>query len=114
MLETEKTAVIKAIHLLDEKVTVADVVTKTGFSQNVVQSLLDQVAANTGGQLSVSGAGDIFYQFATNFESKYETNTLSYAINAFSAKVLEALLLLFRVSFGLAFATKSGSSLLTT
>jgi len=49
LLETEKTAVIKAIHLLDEKVTVADVVTKTGFSQNVVQSLLDQIAANTEG-----------------------------------------------------------------
>jgi hypothetical protein len=102
MLEIEKKAVIKAIHLLDEKVTVADVVTKTGFSQNVVQSLLNQIAANTGGQLSVSGAGDIFYQFPANFESTYETNTLSYAINVFSAKVLEALFLLFRISFGLA------------
>jgi hypothetical protein len=102
MLESEKKSVIAAIHLLNDKATVADVVTRTGFSQDVVQRLLNQVAADTLGQICVSGSGDIFYQFAANFESKYESNSLSSAINAFSAKVLEALLLLFRVSFGLA------------
>ncbi|MDR3615494.1 MAG: hypothetical protein P4L53_18185 [Candidatus Obscuribacterales bacterium] len=102
MLEIEKKSVIAAIHQLNDKATVADVVTRTGFSQDVVQRLLNQVAADTQGQICVSGTGDIFYQFAANFESRYESDSLSSAINAFSAKVLEALFLLFRVSFGLA------------
>ena len=102
MYDSERKSVITAVHDLNDKATVADVVTRTGLSQNVAQRLLNEIAADASGQICVNSSGDIFYQFAPNFENASEVKSLSQAVNAFSEKVLEAIFLLVRVSFGVA------------
>ena len=71
MLREEKKVVIKAISDLGNRVTAADVASKTGLSLSDSTGLLNTIASEAGGHLEVSSAGDIAYRFKSNFQSAY-------------------------------------------
>lgn len=102
MPTTEKQVVIKAIGDLGRKVTTADVATKTGLPVLVVQQKLNEVAADTGGHLKVSNAGDILYAFEPGFSNAYLANGIKAVLILIGAKILEVAFFLVRISFGIA------------
>jgi len=109
---TEKKAVLKAISQAAGKITVADIATKTALPVLKAGSLLNQIAYETGGHLTVGTAGNIVYQFDPNFENSYLTrdskkfllrawrvifNGAAYLFRLFSL----AMFFVIRVSFGI-------------
>jgi len=101
LLREEKQVVIKAIADLGHRVTAADVASKTGHSLTATTAMLNTIAAETGGHLEVSEAGDIAYRFKNTFQSTYLTT----GITAFFAGVFKQIFAIFfyllKISFGI-------------
>lgn len=97
----EKQKVIEAIGELGRRVTVADVITKTGLPVLVASRLLNEVAADTGGHLQVSSRGEIAYQFAPGFSGAYVARGIKGAIQQGLAWTGKVALFLLKISFGL-------------
>lgn len=109
---SEKKIVLKAIEDSGPKITVADISQKTGLPVLTSTALLNQIAYETGGHLTVGTAGSVAYQFDAGFQNAYFTrgsksfflrmwrafvNFSIYAIRIFSL----AMFFLIRVSFGI-------------
>ncbi|MBX9687678.1 MAG: hypothetical protein K2X27_13305 [Candidatus Obscuribacterales bacterium] len=108
----EKKIVLKAIADTPGQIKVADIATKTGLPILTANSLLNQIAYETGGHLSVGTAGSVVYQFDRNFQSAYLTrgskdifrriwrivfNACTYAARIFTL----VMFFLLRISFGI-------------
>lgn len=109
----EKKLVLKAIAESPQKITVADIATKTSLPVLQANSLLNQIAYETGGHLTVGTAGSIIYEFDRNFQNEYisrsSKNTLKrigrivYNAAAYMIRLFSLLMFfLIRVSFGIA------------
>ncbi len=101
MLREEKKVVIKSIADLGNRVTAADVASKTGLSLSVTSSLLNQIAAEAGGHLEVSQAGDIAYKFKNTFQSAYLATGLRALISMIFARTGAVIFYILKISFGL-------------
>lgn len=108
----EKKLVLKAIDDSSGQITVADIATETSLPVLKASSLLNQIAYETGGHITVGTAGSVAYEFANNFQTAYLTrgsknfflrmsriffNAAAYLIRLFSLLMF----FLIRVSFGI-------------
>lgn len=109
----EKKLVLKAISSSAGKITVADIATKTNLPVLTSGALLNQIAYETGGHLTVGSSGSVVYEFAPGFEREYiarssknfllrcwriVANAAMYVARMFAL----AMFFLIRVSFGIA------------
>jgi hypothetical protein len=101
MLREEKKVVIKAISDLGNRVTAADVASKTGLSLSHSNTMLNAIASETGGHLEVSEAGDIAYRFKNNFQSAYLATGLRAFASIVYGKIFAVLFYLLKISFGI-------------
>jgi hypothetical protein len=97
----EKQLVIKAINDLGRKVSIADVATKTGLPLLLTTNELNKVAAETGGHLLVSTAGDIAYQFNPGFQNSYLAHGIRRILGNFTEQTLRIGFFILRISFGI-------------
>lgn len=109
----QKKQVLNAISDSAGKITVADIATKTSLPVLTAGSLLNQIAYETGGHLTVGSSGSVVYEFAPNIEAAYiarsSKNTFlrcwRIIANAsiYMARMFAlAMFFLIRVSFGIA------------
>ncbi len=70
----EKTKVLEAINSLGLKVSPEDIAVKEGMPLSVVTYTLNEIAAETNGNLRVSDTGTIQYVFDPAFEMRYISN----------------------------------------
>ncbi len=96
----EKSTVIKAIEALKHSVTASQVAASTGYPLARTMQLLNQVAADTGGDLVVSQKGEIQYKFARNFQDKYFTDKVKKGLLTAAIVAFEAGFYCLRISFG--------------
>jgi len=101
MLREEKKVVIKSIADLGNRVTAADVASKTGLSLSQTSSLLNTIASEAGGHLEVSQAGDIAYRFKNNFQSAYLATGIRAFFTMIWARIGAFFFYLLKISFGL-------------
>lgn len=108
----EKNVVLKTIEQSHGKISVADVATKTGLPVLKTSALLNQIAYETGGHITVGTAGSIVYEFAGNIQGAYlarsSKNTflrvwrILYNGAAYLARMFSLLMFfVIRVSFGI-------------
>lgn len=97
----EKKQVIDAIGELGRRVTPADVALKTGLPVLVVTQTMNAVAAETGGHLQVSSAGDVVYAFSPGFSNTYLTRGVMRFFEVATAKLGHVLFYLLKISFGI-------------
>ncbi len=109
----EKKLVLKAISESPQKITVADIATKTNLPVLQANGLLNQIAYETGGHLTVGTAGSVVYEFDRNFQNEYISRTskntmkrlgrIIYNAGAYMVRIFSLLMFfLIRVSFGIA------------
>lgn len=101
MLREEKKVVIKAISDLHNRVTAADVASKTGLSLTDSTSMLNAIASEAGGHLEVSEAGDIAYRFKNNFQSAYLATGLRAFTSMIFDKIFAVAFYILKISFGI-------------
>jgi hypothetical protein len=101
MLREEKKLVIKAISDLGHRVTAADVASKTGLALSDSTSMLNTIAAEAGGHLEVSPAGDIAYRFKSTFQSAYLATGLRALMGMLFARAFALSFYLVKISFGI-------------
>jgi hypothetical protein len=101
MFREEKKVVIKAIADLGHRVTAADVASKTGLSLSDTSSMLNAIAAEAGGHLEVSEAGDIAYRFKNNFQSAYLATGIRAVFATVFDKIFAIIFYLLKISFGI-------------
>lgn len=109
----EKKQVLKAISDSAGKITVADIASRTNLPVLTAGSLLNQIAYETGGHLTVGSSGSVVYEFESNFANEYIkrssknlmlrcwrifANACMYAARMFAL----VMFFLIRVSFGIA------------
>lgn len=97
----DKGKIVTAISDLGNRVTVADVVAKTGLPLEEVSSLMNAIAAETDANLEVSGAGAIYYCFPSHLKYLYLKHGLEKALQLSAQKLFTVVFFLFRISFGL-------------
>jgi hypothetical protein len=97
----EKSTIIKAVEALKLSVTAPQVAASTGMPLARTVQLLNQVAAETDGNLIVSERGEIQYKFASNFKDKYFTDTVKKVALKTGLIVFEAGFYFLRISFGI-------------
>lgn len=93
--------IIKAVRELDNRVTVPDVVAKTGLSFNEVTQELNTVAANSQANLDVTASGEVFYSFPQNFEVGYYAQGAKRRLLRVWKATFKSLYFIFRISFGI-------------
>ncbi|MBC7999712.1 MAG: hypothetical protein IAF58_17295 [Leptolyngbya sp.] len=98
---TSRSEIIGAIDDLGNRVTVADVVAKTGLPFAEVSSALNQIAADAKANLEVADDGEIYYCFSDYLKYVYYASGISRAISASTQKVLDIAFFVFRLSFGI-------------
>jgi hypothetical protein len=96
-----KDQTIKAIQRLGNKVTAADVVAKTGLALDEANQQLASIAADTAATLQVNTNGEIIYCFRSNFSYIYLSKGLARVISLCGGRLLNFLVLIFKISFGL-------------
>lgn len=96
----EKSTVIQAVQALNCSVTAPQVAASTGMPLFRTVQLLNQVAADTDGDLIVSDRGEIQYKFAKNFQDKYLSDKVKRVLLKAGIVVFEAGFYFLRVSFG--------------
>lgn len=97
---SQNTAVMEAVESLDCRVTVGDVAAKTGLDLNLAQQGLIALAADTQAHLQVSEAGEIAYEFPTNFRAILRNKYLRIRLQELWSRIWGALFYLIRISFG--------------
>ena len=98
---TNRSKIIHAISDLGRRVTVADVVAKTGMPLAEVSSELNQIASDTNANLEVAQDGDIYYCYPDHLSYTYFTRDISRIVYQISHYSVVAAFFLFRLSFGL-------------
>ena len=99
-MNNPKKQVLKAIQKLGNRVTVADVVARSGYSLQESTVLLNEIAAETSAMLEVSGDGRILYCFHPNFQYLYFTRGTAKVLSFIKRTFGPVLLFLFKISFG--------------
>ncbi len=98
---TNRSKIIHAINDLGNRVTVADVVAKTGMPLAEVSGELNLIAADTDGNLEVAQDGEIYYCFNDHLSYTYFTQGVSRVFHQVGYHILRISAFLFRLSFGL-------------
>lgn len=96
-----RSKIIHAISDLGKRVTVADVVAKTGMPLTEVSGELNLIASETNANLEVAQDGDIYYCFPDYLQYAYFTKGVSKVFNQFGQGTFKVAYFLFRLSFGL-------------
>lgn len=99
-MNPQKQVVIKTIDSLGRKVTAADVALKSGLPVLVVERDLNEIAAETKGNLKVGDKGDIVYLYPANFEATYLSRGMELFIQRLGDWLFKAAFFLLRISFG--------------
>jgi len=98
---SNRTKIIHAINELGRRVTVADVVAKTGMPLAEVSNELNQIASDTHANLEVAQDGDIYYCYPDHLSITYFTRGISRIAGVVAHYAFEFAFFLFRLSFGL-------------
>ena len=93
--------IIDAITALGNRVTVADVSTRTGLPLQSSIISLNHIAAKTKAVLEVSGTGNILYAFPADLKNAYYGNGVGQLLRKVLSIVGSVLAYLVRVSFGI-------------
>lgn len=99
-MNPQKQVVIKTIDSLGRKVTAADVALKSGLPVLKVEQDLNEIAAETKGNLKVSEKGDIVYSYPANFEATYMSRGVELFLQRLGDWLFNAAFFLLRISFG--------------
>ena len=92
---------LQAIQDLGYKVTIADVVARTGLSVDVVSRLLALIAAKCDSSLQVGEDGLVRYLFSTHLYYQFLGRGIGLLLARAAATFTEILSFLFKISFGL-------------
>lgn len=98
---SNRSKIIHAINDLGKRVTVADVVAKTGMPLAEVSGELNHIASDTDANLEVAQDGEIYYCFGEHYSYTYFRHGISRVINQISGHAFAVASFLFRLSFGL-------------
>ena len=98
---TPNPTILTAVENLDYRVTVGDVATKVGLDVQVTEQRLLALAADAGGHLQVSEAGEIAYLFPRNFRTILRNKFWRLRFQEWWEKVWRVLFYLIRISFGI-------------
>jgi hypothetical protein len=98
---SNRSKIIHAINDLGKRVTVADVVAKTGMPLAEVSGELNHIASDTDANLEVAQDGEIYYCFGEHYSYTYFRHGISRVINQIGGHAFAVASFLFRLSFGL-------------
>ncbi|HNB22498.1 MAG TPA: hypothetical protein PKZ32_08780 [Candidatus Melainabacteria bacterium] len=98
---TNRSKIIHAINDLGKRVTVADVVAKTGMPLVDVSNQLNLIASDTDANLEVAQDGEIYYCFSDHFSYTYFRHGLGRILNQIGGQAFKIAAFVFRLSFGL-------------
>jgi len=99
-MNPQKQVVLKTIDSLGRKVTAADVALKSGLPVLAVEQDLNEIAAETKGNLKVGEKGDIVYTYPVNFEATYLSRGVELFFQRLGDWFFKAAFFLLRISFG--------------
>lgn len=100
-----RNSVQDAVEGLGGRVTVGDVAARAGVKINEAEEALNALAADAGGTLEVSDAGDVLYVLPSNFRQVIAAKSWLLRAEPFLQKVRDASAYLVRVTFGTALIT---------
>lgn len=86
---------------MDRRVSIADVVTKTGLGLNTVSSIINDIAHEAQAHLEVTTQGVIYYIFPGNLNYVYLSNRVLHFLHLIWGRLSPYAVFLFRISFGL-------------
>lgn len=92
---------LSAISSMDRRVTIPDVVARTGLSLSEVSIALNEMAYELKADLDVTDSGQIYYRFPGDLHYRYYSNRLANFMYRSWVAVQPALMFLFQISFGL-------------
>ncbi len=92
---------LSAISSMDRRVTIPDVVARTGLSVSEVSIALNEMAYELKADLDVTDSGQIYYRFPSDLHYRYYSNRVANFLYRTWVAVQPALLFLFQISFGL-------------
>ncbi|HIA52258.1 MAG TPA: hypothetical protein EYN91_09260 [Candidatus Melainabacteria bacterium] len=98
---SNRSKIIHAINDLGKRVTVADVVAKTGMPLSDVSSELNLIASDTDANLEVAQDGEIYYCFGEHYSYTYFRHGINRVLNQIGSGTFKVATFLFRLSFGL-------------
>ena len=98
---SDEKKVLQAIQALGHKVTIADVVARTGLSIDVVSRLLASIAAKTASSLQVCEDGLVRYCFPTHLYYQFLGRGLGLILARGASAATDLASFLFKISFGL-------------
>ena len=93
--------VLKAIQALGHRVTIADVVARSGLSVELTSRLLASIAAKSDSSLQVASDGIVYYCFPSYLYYQFFTRGLRQTLRRGGAILKKSALFLFKISFGL-------------
>lgn len=94
-------ALMRTIEELNYRVTVGDVAARTGLKLGQTQQGLMLLAVETGGDLQVSGQGEIVYLFAQNFRDILRNKFLMMRVREVLQQIWRVVFYIIRISFGI-------------
>ncbi len=92
---------MKAIDVLDYRVTTGDVSLQSGIDVKQAEHELLALASDAGGHLQVSETGEIVYLFPKNYRTVLRNSSLRLRLREWWQKVWKVLFYLIRISFGI-------------
>lgn len=92
---------LSAISSMDRRVTIPDMVARTGLSLSEVSTALNELAYELKADLDVTDSGQIYYRFPVDLHYRYFSNRLANVLYRIWIGMQPALKFLFRISFGL-------------
>lgn len=94
-------AIFKAVETLDYRVTAGDVASQAGLDIKLAERDLVSLAADAGGHLQVSEAGEIAYQFPRNFRGILRNKFWQLRLKDWWERIWNVLFYIIRISFGI-------------
>jgi len=98
---TPDPAIVKAVELLDYRVTVGDVASQAGLDVNLAERGLLVLASAVGGQLQVAESGEVVYLFPKDVQGVLQNKFFQLRLREWLGKVWRVLFYLIRISFGI-------------
>jgi len=86
---------------MDRRVTIPDMVARTGLPLGVVSTALNDLAFELKADLDVTNTGQIFYQFPGDLHYRYYSNRVLEILNRIWMALAPVLEFIFRISFGI-------------
>ena len=98
---TPNPQIVKSVEQLNYRVTIGDVAAQAGLELNLAQQGLLALAADAGGHMQVSDAGEVVYLFPKNFRSILRDKYWNIKLQEWWGKIWKVLFYLIRISFGI-------------